>query len=127
MFPLLFHSFLAISLIASPTLAISSPSKGCGKNLQTSLKPGGPSKSFTFDSNAAADNKAIWRRRVRIALPKNYDADKPAPLVLAFHGKHRNGTSFERISQFSNPTLNPDAISVFPDGVDVCTISRSRG
>jgi poly(3-hydroxybutyrate) depolymerase len=59
------------------------------------------------------------RRRVRLYLPKNYEADKPAPVILAFHNKHRNGTHFEHVTDFSNSEINKDAIVLYPDGIDV--------
>lgn len=115
-------SFYTFGLLISLTAATSSGSIGCGKNLKTSLTPGGPSKVFNFDSNASKDPKIQLTRRVRIALPTTYTDDQPAPLVLAFHLKHRNGTSFERMTELSNNAINTNAITVFPDGADTVSV-----
>ncbi|KAF2429402.1 alpha/beta-hydrolase [Tothia fuscella] len=93
-------------------------SPGCGKTIESSLTPGGPSKSFTHESDAGQYGIKM-RRRIRIALPPKYKDYEPAPLILAFHGKHRNGTSFEHVTQFSDGKLNDNAVTVFPDGIDL--------
>lgn len=55
-------------------------------------------------------------------MPMGYEKDKPAPLIIALHGNHRNGTSFEAVTAFSRPDYNSDALVVYPDGVDVSSI-----
>jgi len=59
------------------------------------------------------------KRRVRIYLPESYESDSPTPVILALHGKFRNGTSFEHVTDFSNSKYNKDAIVLYPDGIDV--------
>lgn len=55
-------------------------------------------------------------------MPTDYGKDKPAPLIIALHGSHRNGTSFEAVTAFSRPEYNADTLVVYPDGVDVSCI-----
>lgn len=110
--------FLAASLLWTTVYSASHPSEGCGIGGQSSLTPGGSSKSFTFKSHAAADGSII-NRRLRVYMPMDYGKDKPAPLIIALHGNHRNGTSFEAVTAFSRPEYNSDALVVYPDGVDV--------
>jgi polyhydroxybutyrate depolymerase len=114
---------LVFAILLSSAAAKPTASKGCGKKIKTSLKPGGPSKSFTFESNAG--DGTLMRRRVRMYMPEAYEADKPSPLIIAFHGKYRNGTAFERITEFSNPEINKDAIVLYPDGIDVSLVVSS--
>ncbi|KAE9962360.1 hypothetical protein BLS_000435 [Venturia inaequalis] len=52
-------------------------------------------------------------------MPSGYEKDKPAPLIIALHGNHRNGTSFEAVTAFSRPEYNADTLVVYPDGVDL--------
>jgi len=56
-------------------------------------------------------------------MPTNYGKDNPAPLIIAIHGNHRNGTSFEAVTAFSRREYNQDALVVYPDGVDVGSMS----
>jgi polyhydroxybutyrate depolymerase len=109
---------LATSFLWTSAFSASSPSEGCGNNGKSSLVPGGPSKYFNLLSNAGGDT-VPWKRRLRIHLPEHYQPDKPAPLILAFHPKHRNGTSFETMTKLSKGDYNIDAIVVYPDGIDV--------
>jgi poly(3-hydroxybutyrate) depolymerase len=52
-------------------------------------------------------------------MPAEYGKDKPAPLIIALHGNHRNGTSFEAVTAFTRREYNKDTLVVYPDGVDV--------
>lgn len=58
-----------------------------------------------------------------IHVPKTYDATKKVPLIFSFHGRGKNASSQLELSQFANPDFNPDAISVYPNGVKVSPIS----
>lgn len=110
------------ALLLGTASAAPDPSKGCEQAVKTSLKPGGPSSSFTFESNAG--DGTLMRRRVRIHLPESYVSGKPSPVMVVYHGKYRNGTAFEQISGFSSSEVNKDTIVVYPDGIDVGLLPR---
>lgn len=113
---------VATSLFWTAVISAPSASEGCANNGASSLVPGGPSKSFTFKSHATADG-SIVHRYLRVYMPENYRDNEPAPLIIALHGNHRNGTSFETVTDFSRREYNKDALVVYPDGVDVSSMS----
>ncbi|KAL9109764.1 MAG: hypothetical protein Q9227_005633 [Pyrenula ochraceoflavens] len=55
-------------------------------------------------------------RSYLIYLPESYKTNTPAPLILSYHGRTKDAAEQELLSQFSNPTYNPDAIAVYPNG-----------
>lgn len=57
-------------------------------------------------------------------MPMGYEKNKPAPLIIALHGNHRNGSSFEAVTAFSRLDYNQDTLVVYPDGVDVGGIDQ---
>lgn len=61
----------------------------------------------------------LMRRRIRIYLPENYQPNQPAPLIIAFHGKGRPGSTFELVTTFSKREHNRNAIVVYPDGIGI--------
>ena len=44
------------------------------------------------------------------------------PLLIAYHGSGNNPTAFERETRFSDERINPNMITVYPAGVNVCII-----
>lgn len=60
-------------------------------------------------------------REYLLHVPITYDATKKVPLIFSFHGRGKNASGQMELSQFANPDFNPDAISVFPNGVKVST------
>jgi hypothetical protein len=114
----MFYSLIALGLILTSTFAApTGSSDGCGKQLPKDVSPGGASYNHTLTSG---DHE----RSYLIHLPQNYNSgsNKPAPLILSFHGRLRNSTRQEEISQFSNPTYNPNAIAVYPQGIKVSVL-----
>ena len=53
-------------------------------------------------------------REYRLHLPAGYDAEKPTPLVLAFHGYGRTAASFEERTQLSAQADARGFIAVYP-------------
>ena len=89
-------------------------SQGCGLPLPAGLTPGGSSINFTIPSSGGDRSYLLY-------IPVEYQIDNPAPLVFSFHGKNRNSSEQEALSQFSDPTVNNDAIAVYPQGIHVKT------
>jgi poly(3-hydroxybutyrate) depolymerase len=55
-------------------------------------------------------------------VPSTYDGKNPVSLIFSFHGRGKDATGQKKLSQFSNPEFNPDAISVYPNGIPVSTL-----
>ncbi|TLD37520.1 carbohydrate esterase family 1 protein [Venturia nashicola] len=80
---------------------------GCNKALPVQA---GSTTSIPITSGGLA-------RDYLIHVPTTYDATKKVPLIFSFHGRGKNASSQLELSQFANPLFNPDAISVYPNGV----------
>jgi poly(3-hydroxybutyrate) depolymerase len=77
----------------------------------------GQSKEFSLQSSGGT-------RTYRIHLPSNYDPNDPRPLLVAYHGAGGNPAEFEAETRFSDESINPDMMTVFPAGVNVSTTRR---
>ena len=78
------------------------------------LTPGGPSQVHSIQSKAGGGERSY-----RIYLPQNYSVRQPAPLILAFHGKGQNTSTFESETQLSSSGFNNDIVVVYPQGIKV--------
>ena len=106
-----------IILLVSSTRAVfinQLPSNGCGHAPDARSKPGSPSGTFTMTNPITG----VVRQGL-LHLPESYLGDKPAPLILAFHGKGQSTSEMERQTQLSTVEFNRDAIVVYPQGVKV--------
>ncbi|MEZ4225276.1 MAG: PHB depolymerase family esterase [Polyangiaceae bacterium] len=56
-------------------------------------------------------------RSARMVIPKSYDASKPVPLVLVFHGYTESATAIENISQMTPVAEKAGVIVVYPQGI----------
>lgn len=83
-------------------------SAGCGRSHNFI----GESREFSFESSGGT-------RTYRIHLPSGYNVNEAQPLLLAYHGSGGNPASFEAETGFSDESLNPDMITVYPAGVNV--------
>jgi poly(3-hydroxybutyrate) depolymerase len=102
---------LASNIISS---AISTGSKGCGKDLPAAqTPPGRPSHQTDFTQNDGT------HRTYLVHIPSNYDKNTPVSLIFSFHGRGKKSSEQEGLSQFSNETWNPNAIAVYPQGIHV--------
>jgi poly(3-hydroxybutyrate) depolymerase len=81
---------------------------GCSKPLPTNQIIG-KSKNISIESGGL-------ERSYLLHIPKSYDATSSVPLILSFHGRSKSAKEQEELSQFANASINPDAISVFPQG-----------
>jgi poly(3-hydroxybutyrate) depolymerase len=99
-------------LLSIASLATATASAGCGKPLPEHQGAGGhyPTDFTTSDGTL---------RSYIIHIPSNYDENRAVPLIFSFHGRSKTAESQEQLSQFSNEAWNPDAIAVYPQGLDV--------
>ena len=96
----LFATAVAVSAASSP---------GCG---QSALYSTGKLTAQWLMS----DNQ---NRSYLVNLPKSYDSNVAAPLILSFHGNMREAKDQSRIDDFTNSTWNPNSIVVYPQGLNV--------
>ncbi|RMZ46059.1 hypothetical protein AFCA_001315 [Aspergillus flavus] len=105
--------FLSVILLTTTAgLASAAGSAGCGQPLPPSQNPGGSSYGVNFTLSAGT------QRFYRIHIPSNYNVNTPTPLIFSFHGRGKTAESQEKLSQFSNEDWNPDAIAVYPQGLN---------
>lgn len=105
---------LLITTAFCTAIPASSGSSGCGKPLPAAQSPpGGASHQTHFTQS---DGTA---RTYLIHIPSNYDVNRAVPLIFSFHGRTKNSSEQEELSQFSNEEWNPDGIAVYPQGIDV--------
>ncbi|KAF7180047.1 hypothetical protein CNMCM7691_009213 [Aspergillus felis] len=83
---------------------------GCGKPLPEHFLPGGSYKAHINTTNGLRD--------YIIHIPCSYDENRAIPLIFSFHARDKNAEYQEQLSQFSNVAWNPDAIAVYPQGLD---------
>ncbi|EOA84373.1 hypothetical protein ACJQWK_01296 [Exserohilum turcicum] len=108
-----------LSVLASLLPIALAASSGCGTTLAPNLRPGTSTHNVTISSRSVI-GKTTTREYI-LYLPKGYAAsnDKAAPLVFAFHGQQQPAWSMEKITQLSDPAFNPDAVVVYPQGMNV--------
>ena len=58
-------------------------------------------------------------RSYLISVPLGYDASKPSPLILSFHGLGKTSTTQRELDQLTNGEFNTDHIVVYPQGINV--------
>ncbi|OJJ52800.1 hypothetical protein ASPSYDRAFT_62481 [Aspergillus sydowii CBS 593.65] len=97
-------SIVAFSGLTS--LALADPDSGCG----TDIPPAFPSPGFSRSLHLPDSD-----REYILYIPETYNTSTPAPLYFSFHGATRDMASQEKLSQFSNPKFNKDAVVVYPN------------
>jgi poly(3-hydroxybutyrate) depolymerase len=100
----------ALTILSTGSVSASS-SPGCGKDLPSKISPG-ESQNFGIEVQGL-------KRHYRVHIPQRYDKDVAAPLILSYHGRSKNMTEQEALSQFSNEEFNTEAIAVYPQGHEV--------
>lgn len=71
----------------------------------------------------------LGSRDYLLYFPVNYQPNKPAPVVLSYHGGHRTPESQEALDLLTTTYFNKDYIVVYPRGVNVSpllSLSSSR-
>jgi hypothetical protein len=102
----------ALGAILSSNLVAAIPSFGCRDDLlpkPVDWKPK-PRDIKLFKVND---------RDVRVTVPEQYNKSSPAPMIIAFHDRDQTKEFFEYDGSFFNPSLNPNAIMVFPTAEEV--------
>jgi len=96
---------------AEPSASAPAPSvgsSGCGKPLAAALVPG-KTTTRSIESGGSA-------RSYLIHVPVNYDASKPTPVVLSFHGFGSNPEQQNALSAFGPMSDREGFIVATPDG-----------
>ncbi|GAB7358561.1 hypothetical protein MBLNU230_g2623t1 [Neophaeotheca triangularis] len=104
---------LLIALLSTLTTALRR-STGCNHPLPPTLHPGetGSSNPLQFTTSNGQ------HRTYLLHLPLNYSPLHSPGLIFAFHGKGKNASYMETLSEFSHPSINPDMLVVYPDGIN---------
>ncbi|KZM20996.1 uncharacterized protein EKO05_0005223 [Ascochyta rabiei] len=97
----------------------SAASTGCARALASNLTPGSSTYNLTVSSKSVIGKTT--QREYILHLPASFSAknDKPAALVLAFHGQQQPAWSMEKISELSNPAYNGEFVVAYPAGMNV--------
>lgn len=121
MAPFKILSVLAASFVAT---SVAGQTAGCGKALPPTTSD--PTKKTCVDSFLVPFTGSNgMERSYRIHVPANYDEKKAVPLIFSFHGHNKTACGQEELSEFSDPEFNPDAIAVYPQGIDVSKLTLS--
>jgi poly(3-hydroxybutyrate) depolymerase len=107
-FPLSSSLLLALSL-SSLAVAQLQVEPGCSKPIPSNVVLG-TSQSVSIESGGL-------ERSYLLNVPTSYDGKSSAPLILSFHGRGKSAEEQKELSQFANATVNPNAISVYPQGL----------
>lgn len=81
---------------------------GCGNEHNFA----GETKTFYLESGGR-------EREYLVYLPANYKKDDARPLIVAYHGAGGSPEQIEDMSGFSDDSINPDMITVYPRGIKV--------
>ncbi|POS83009.1 hypothetical protein EPUL_005051, partial [Erysiphe pulchra] len=102
----LFIPLLFVSIVTS------SGTSGCGCNLPVNQSPGGPSVQVPIQQSSSLN------RTYLIHIPVTYNKNTATPLIFSFHGRDRNSSYQEKLTGFSRPDWNPNAIVIYPQGIN---------
>lgn len=70
-------------------------------------------------STGTTQEVTLGDRSYRLYFPVNYQPNKPAPLVLSYHGGSRTAQRQEQLDLLTTTYFNTDHIVVYPQGIDV--------
>jgi poly(3-hydroxybutyrate) depolymerase len=102
-----FRQHLSVRAAVAALCAVAGAQSGCGITHNFV----GQSRSFTIQSSGG-------NRNFLVHLPSNYNVTRPTPAIVAYHGSGGNPTGFESYVRFSNPSVNPNNIAVYPAGTN---------
>ncbi|KAF9895276.1 hypothetical protein FE257_000179 [Aspergillus nanangensis] len=94
------------------SVASAARSPGCGHPLPNHVQAGSKSHQVQLTTTDGLE------RSYRVHIPAAYDINAASPLIFSFHGRTKTAESQEELSQFSNAGWNPQAIAVYPQGVN---------
>jgi poly(3-hydroxybutyrate) depolymerase len=103
-------------LLCSFVVSYSTSTSGCYKPLPASPVALKPDSNATFSLHNSNSSTPPADRQYHIYIPKNYDINTPAPLILSFHGRNQDMLQQERVSQLSSSDINSDSIVIYPNG-----------
>lgn len=103
--------FSALALSTASSAAATGKTTGCGRPLPEGITPG-KTQEAKFTSGGR-------ERSYRMHIPSSYDRYKASPVIFSFHGRSKTAKGQEELSQFSNEEWNPNAIAIYPQGIDV--------
>jgi polyhydroxybutyrate depolymerase len=72
--------------------------------------------SKTDDSGKLTHNGKL--RTYELFTPSSYNANRPMPLVIVFHGHNGTGASIAEVTSFNKLAQEKGFIVVYPDGID---------
>ncbi|KAI8623718.1 family 1 carbohydrate esterase [Xylariaceae sp. FL1651] len=78
----------------------------------------GQSHSFVGSTGTFSIESSGGTRSYLIHLPSSYNVNVPLPLLVAYHGSGDTPSNFENTSRFSEESVNPNMVTVYPQGVD---------
>lgn len=108
----LISSTLWVLLLSAPFAFAQIPSDpGCNKRIP-------PDADIGNDKNVTIKSGNL-NRTYLLHVPETYDGKSSVPLILSFHGRGKDAKYQKKLSEFSNDSFNPNAISVYPQGVMV--------
>jgi hypothetical protein len=99
---------MTTSILTTP-----SSSSGCGKALPAGQSDGGSSTTVSFTQSDGTVRSYL------IHIPANYSSTSLTPLIFSFHGASSTSANQEGLTGFSGSTVNPNAIVVYPQGINV--------
>ncbi|KAK5691676.1 hypothetical protein LTS12_028757, partial [Elasticomyces elasticus] len=102
--------FGALALSTASSAAAVGKTTGCGRPVPEGITPG--------KTHVANFTSGGTQRSYRMHIPSSYNKDKAAPVIFSFHGRSKTAKGQEELSQFSNEEWNPDAIAIYPQGID---------
>ncbi|CAK4029359.1 alpha beta-hydrolase [Lecanosticta acicola] len=89
------------------------PSSGCGKSFADDTTTTTETEiEIEIETEETTKKK---KRRYRIHLPPSYTAHAARPAIFVLHGANQTAAEIERITQFSDPGINPYGIAVYPE------------
>ena len=101
-------TLVVLQVTCANTIARHDHSPGCG-NIHNFA---GLTKNFTIKSGGRSRNYSLH-------LPSDYKHFKPASLILAYHGAGDDPAKMERVTRFSDKSVNRDMIVAYPLGDNV--------
>jgi poly(3-hydroxybutyrate) depolymerase len=96
-----------LSMVANPVLGATG-SAGCGQSA-----PHTPGTTVEYQITSSNVDRTFL-----LHLPSNYDANTAVPVIFSFHGHNEDAATQEKHSKFSDEDVNPNAIAVYPQGIN---------
>lgn len=112
----------AIPYITAGAIAVDDSASDAAVSMATVTPNPSPGCSTDNSNGVQIDttlNVNIGDRRYLLYLPVNYEPDRPAPLVLSYHGGTRTAETQQGLDLLTTTYFNRDYIVVYPNGIGV--------